>query len=272
MKKHIHLIFLFYYSSCLAAEDLVQIQSLESDYQNGKQEIRVLLPKTYDPKQKYRTVYVLPVFGGKEFGGFEVFKQLQANDTYNLIVVGMSFEKEPWYGDHASDPKVRQASYLQKCVVPLIEKQYSTVGATEGRLLFGFSKSGWGAFSLILKAPDFFGYAAAWDAPVTFKEFHYGMSQVYGTTEQLAKYRPDLLFSQQNANFQTKTRLVLTGHKSWGGQTKEAHQLMEREHIRHYFDDTLVFTHSWNKDWVAPTLAALMKVVTENDVTTKTRP
>ena len=31
-----------------------------------------------------------------------------------------------------------------KTVVPLIEEHYSTLGTAEGRLLFGFSKSGWG--------------------------------------------------------------------------------------------------------------------------------
>ena len=47
-----------------------------------------------------------------------------------------------------------------KTVVPLIEEHYSALGTAEGRLLFGFSKSGWGALTLILRNPDFFGYAA----------------------------------------------------------------------------------------------------------------
>ena len=78
-------------------------------------------------------------------------EQMNAHNEYNLIIVQMGFEKEPWFGDHATDPKVRQASYVKDFVVPFIEENYAALGSPEGRLLFGFSKSGWGAFSLIFK-------------------------------------------------------------------------------------------------------------------------
>ena len=37
------------------------------------------------------------------------------------------------------------------------------------RALLGFSKSGWGAWTLLLRHPDMFGRAAAWDAPMTME-------------------------------------------------------------------------------------------------------
>jgi len=67
--------------------------------------------------------------------------------------------------------------------IPFIEKHYSTKDAPEVRFLLGFSKSWWGAFSLIMTYPEFFGYAASWDAPMFFDRFHYSMEQVYGTLE-----------------------------------------------------------------------------------------
>lgn len=144
-------------SAVLASE--VEKHVVETEYQKGKREIRVLLPDDYKKTSAYRVLYVLPVGTGFDsFGyGLGILKEMNAHNKHNLIIVQMDFQKEPWFGDHATDPDVRQASYLKEFVVPFIGKNYSTLGTPEGRLLLGFSKSGWGAFSLILKYPEFFG-------------------------------------------------------------------------------------------------------------------
>jgi hypothetical protein len=248
----------------------VQTHIVETEYQNGPHEIRVLRPDDYLASKRYRILYVLPVEPefGCEFGcPLDILQEMNAHNRYDIIIVQMGFEKEPWYGDNVSDPKIRQASYLKDYIVPFVEKKYSTPGTLEERLLMGFSKSGWGAFSLILAYPDFFGYAAAWDAPILLTDFHFGMKQVYGTLEQLALYRPDLLIPKQKALFQKKARLVLTGETHWGkmipasggkSHTAETHRLLEKEGIPHYFNDSMGSEHRWNKLWMEPTLKALM--------------
>lgn len=50
----------------------------------------------------------------------------------------------PWYGDHANKSNIRQESYIRECLVPYMEKHFPTYEEKEGRLLLGFSKSGWG--------------------------------------------------------------------------------------------------------------------------------
>ena len=246
----------------------VEKHVVETEYQNGKQEIRVLLPDDYKKASSYRVLYVLPV--EKEFRdrfghGLRVLKEMNAHNQYDLIIVQMGFEKEPWFGDHATDPKVRQASYVKDFVVPFIEQKYSTPGTPEGRLLLGFCKSGWGAFSLILKYPEFFGYASAWDAPITFTTFRYGMKAVYGTPEQLALYRADLLIPKQKAFFERKTRLILTGKKLWGKETEQTHELLSKEGLKHHYDNTLASPHRWDKAWIKPTLSALMDLTEQDD-------
>ena len=251
-------------------QDGVKIHAVETEYQNGKQEIRILLPDKYSKESYYRVLYVLPVEKGfnQRYGyGLGVLKQMNAHNKYDIIIVQMGFEKEPWFGDHATDTKTRQASYLKEFVVPFIEKHYSTLGTAEGRLLFGFSKSGWGAFSLILTYPEFFGYAASWDAPMFFDGFHYGMGEVYGTLDQLNVYRSDILASKQKKHFQKKTRLVLTGEKDWGSSiaapnngshTVEMHILLEKEGIKHVYDNSIKAPHQWSEQWITSTLEALL--------------
>ena len=149
MKYRIYALTLVHAISTLLAAP-VEKYEVETEYQNGKQEIRVLLPDDYKMTRSYQVLYVLPVEKAfrKRFGyGLGVLEEMNAHNRYNLIIVQMGFEKEPWFGDHATDPKVRQASYVKEYVVPFIEKNYSTLGTSEGRLLLGFSKSGWGVQS-----------------------------------------------------------------------------------------------------------------------------
>jgi predicted alpha/beta superfamily hydrolase len=137
------LLFCYSYPAVHAAD--IEIHVVETKYQHGKQEIRVLLPDGYQKDGSYRVLYVLPVERGfkQEFGyGLRVLKHMDAHNLYNIIIVQMGFEKEPWFGDHATDSKVRQASYVKEFVVPYIEDRYATLGTPDGRLLFGFSKSG----------------------------------------------------------------------------------------------------------------------------------
>lgn len=244
---------------------------LESPYQNEPSEIRVLVPDSYDPKKKYPVVYILPVGAAKEAGqgsALIIFTMADLQNRYDVILAEPTYEITPWFGDHPTDAKIRQESYLRDFVVPFVEKNYSTLRTPEGRMLFGFSKSGWGAFALIFRNPDFFGYAASWDAPYFFADFRYGMEAVFGNTEYLKKYRPDLLVVQQKARFQSKTRLIMGGEDKWGkaiptpsggSHTGEMHELMDREGVRHTYRPDLKTLHTWSAEWVVPLFEELMK-------------
>jgi hypothetical protein len=274
--KQLILFSLFLFFSTLHGAGDIRVHRLESNYQNGIQEIRVLLPDDYRVSGCYRVLFVLPVEKGFEnhFGyGLGTMEEMDIHNRYQLIVVQPGFENEPWFGDHATDIKVRQASYLKDFVVPFIEKNYAASGTPEGRLLFGFSKSGWGALSLILSYSDYFGYAATWDAPLLFRDFHYGMQAVYGTGDQLDRYRPDQLIAKHKGDFQTRARIVLSGEKLWGNliqspvgetHTRAAHKLMLDYGVLHHYDIHVPSPHRWDKSWIDPVLSALMKL-TEGD-------
>ena len=250
----------------------IRTHSVESEYQKDSQEIRVLLPDDYDESTTYRVLYVLPVEPGfqQRYGyGLRVFEELDVHNKYNLIVVQPGFNGSPWLGDHPIDPKIRQASHFKDVVVPWIEKRYSTTGQPAGRLLFGFSKSGWAAIGLTLRYSDFFGYAASWDAPMMFDRFYFQMERVFGTTAQLDAFRPDLLVVKNKKQFQEKSRLVLTGEMSWGrlrpapgggSHTVEFHKLLVQHGVKHHYDNNLRFPHRWDARWMQPTLEALLRL------------
>lgn len=265
--------FLMFWLCCLTAypADALRVYVEESPYQRGPQEIRVLVPDSYDPQKKYRVVYVLAVGAGSS-SAVRVFRKADLQNRFDVILAEMSFESTPWFGDHPTDQKMRQESFVRDFAVPFVEGKYSTLGSPEGRLLFGFSKSGWGAYALIFRNPDFFGYAASWDAPFFFTDFRYGMDTVFGDTEHLKKYRPDLLVPVAKSHFQDRTRLVLGGEDKWGtmiptpsggSHTVEMHELMEKEGVRHVYRPDLKTKHTWGLAWIVPLFEELMKLPTD---------
>jgi enterochelin esterase-like enzyme len=147
-------------------------------------------------------------------------------------------------------------------VVPLIEGRYATVPGKEGRLLLGFSKSGWGALSLILLNPDFFGYAASWDAPLSWSteamRGQFGSGQQYGSLENYRHHHPVLAARRNPEPFRARKRLVVLGRSFWGKDNRLYHTILDELGILHHFDDELRTPHDWHPGWVGPALEALV--------------
>lgn len=236
-----------------ASKNGVLVHEATCPYQKGTTHIHVLLPDKLEPDRKYPVIYVLPVEpgNGTRWGsGLEEVRKLNLHNKLNIIFVMPTFSDWPWYCDHPTDPMLRQETYLVAVVVPFIEKTYPASRSAEGRLLLGFSKSGFGAWSLLLRHPNLFGRAAAWDAPLNMAApSKFGMGPVYGTQENFEKYRiPSLLQRQQNKL--TTLRLSLCGHCNFGEHHAEIHQLMTRLGIPHEFLETRRQTHHWNAGWI----------------------
>lgn len=242
-------------------------QTLKSDYQKGMCKIYVHTPDSYDPAKKYRVLYLLSPIADSGLG-YLWCRTMNIFNKYDIIVVDLTFEKDPWYGDHSTDPSVRQASYLHDFAIPYVESHYSTLGTPEGRYLLGVSKGGWGAFSLILRNPEFYGYAGSWDAPFLLDHFEWNMEEIFGTQQQLDLFRPDLLVPQKRADFQKKTRLVLGGgtlfgaYKAPGGKdhTVEMDRLLQANGIPHVYLANIKGAHGWDPLWMEPMIKALMEL------------
>jgi len=249
-----------------------------SPYLKGENEVEVLLPDTFDKAKQYRVLYVLPVepgIGGYFGDGLQEMRKADVHNRYDLICVAMAFDTVPWFGAHATDPQIRHEDHLMKVVVPLVESRCPTLGTREGRLLLGFSKSGWGAFSLILRNPGFFGYACSWDAPLMVEwPGNWGIKEHFGTQENFEKYQIPRLFEKQASLFKKRTRLVLLGEMVFGaadspdtrGHAVLAHEKMTELGIRHAYRNDLKIPHQWKSDagpdkgWEKPAVDMLMEI------------
>lgn len=240
----------------------VRVHNIKSEYQAGTTQIRVLLPDRLDKGKRYPVLYVLPVEArnGNRYGdGLAVIRKSNLHNKHGLICVAPTFSHLPWYADHPSDKTIRQESYFLKTVVPLVDKTYPTQAKRDGRLLLGFSKSGWGAFCLLLRNPTTFGKAAAWDAPLMMKPpGRYGSKPIFGSVKNFERYRITALLKKQGTALGQSPRLILTGYGNFRPQHVAFRKLMQELKVPHVYRDGPKRKHHWNSGWVAEAVGLLV--------------
>jgi S-formylglutathione hydrolase FrmB len=243
-------------------KDGILIHEVRSPYQAGTTQIRVLLPDKPLKSQGYPVVFVLPVEAGAEnrYGdGLLEVKNLGLHNKLQAVFVAPTFTHLPWYADHPTKADIRQEGYFLKVVVPWIEKTYPVQAEAGGRFLLGFSKSGWGAFSLLLRHPDVFAKAAAWDAPLLMdRPGRYGSGDIFGTPENFEPYQITKLLKARADTFQKGKRLILLGYGNFRDQHEEVHALMQKLQIDHDYRDGPARKHDWDSGWVAEAVELLL--------------
>jgi len=239
------------------------VHEIQSPLQAGKTDVRVLLPDKREPGKRYPVVYVLPVEAGRESRFGDGLTEVKKHDLHNklgAIFVAPTFAQLPWYADHATKADLRQETYFLQVVMPLLDKEYPTQAEASGRLLLGFSKSGWGAFSLLLRHPEQFGKAAAWDAPLMMAEPNrFGMGDIFGTQANFEKYQLTKLLAQRADQFRTGKRLISLGYGSFREHHEQSHALMDKLKIDHVYRDGPPRKHDWHSGWVSEAAGLLLE-------------
>ncbi len=232
----------------------VLVHEVRSPYQSKTTQVRVLLPDQREKGKTYPVVYVLPVEAGTEsrYGdGLKEVQKLDLHNTLKAVFVTPTFSHLPWYADHPTKPEVRQEGYLLKVVVPFVDKTYPVRVEADGRLLLGFSKSGWGAWSLLLRNPDVFGRAAAWDAPLMLdRPGKYGSGDIFGTADNFEGYRVSNLLEAKANKLQKEKRLILLGYGNFRSEHEQAHALLDKLKVAHEYRDGPARKHDWHSGWV----------------------
>jgi enterochelin esterase-like enzyme len=236
--------------------------TVRSACQRGETEIALLLPTPFTKGKQYPVIYVLPVEGhGKHrYGdGMREILERDLHRKHEAIFVAPSFSDLPWYADHPQDPRLRQESYFLKVVVPFVEKSYPAIPERRGRLLLGFSKSGWGAWTLLLRHGETFEKAAAWDAPLMMQTVgKYGNKPIFAAQDNFEKYRVTDLLKARRDQLLGEPRLILTGYGSFRQDHRQAHELLTRLEIPHLYRDGPKRKHDWHSGWVAEAVGLLL--------------
>lgn len=244
-------------------DNQILVYTLKTDYQYGPNNIFAILPDKREPNQKFPVLYILPVSSGSEaaLAGLKEALRLNLHNRYHVIFVAPAFEKMPWYADHPTDKNIRQESYFLDAVVPFIDKTLPAYKTSDKRYLLGFSKSGWGAWSLLLRHPDNFSRAVSWDAPLAMNQAKdYNSPDIFGTQENFEQYRIiNLLHNRAMMRQKPPARLVLLGYGYFEQDDLKIHQMMNALDIPHYWDHGPKRIHSWDSGWLEPAVDIVMQ-------------
>lgn len=237
------------------------IHKVRSPYQAGSTRIRVLLPEQVGSHEPHPVIYVLPVEvqNGSRYGdGLREVRRHDLHNRYRAIFVTPTFSHPPWYADHPSETILRQETYLLDVVIPFVEKTYPIIARREGRRLLGFSKSGWGAWTLLLRHPEVFDRAAQWDAPVMMGwPSQFDSAEIFATRDNFERYHIQRLVHEKYPALGPECRLWLAGYGTFRAHQREMHALLERLQIRHEYRDGPDRPHDWHSGWVSEAVAWL---------------
>lgn len=248
-------------TATLSAAEIVH--HLRSPRQAGKTTVRVFLPDAPVPPAQPRLLLVLPVEAGTESRWGDPAAEIRRTDIanrYQLVVAIPTFTALPWYADHPSDDRLQQEAYLLRDVLPLIDRYHGTESASGRTLLVGFSKSGWGAWSLLLRNPGTFARAAAWDAPLMqSKPDKYGMGPIFGDQANFNGYLVSDLVKRRAELLRGRRRLVLTGYfESFRPHHVAMHELLKELGVPHSYRDGPKRDHHWESGWLDEAVSLLV--------------
>ena len=253
------------------AGDGFREHKVRSPYQAADTALRVLLPDNLEAGKRYRVLYVLPVHEAGVYrhgDGLTEIRKLGYHNTHSLICAAPAFTTKPWFADHDLNPEKRDESHLLKTVVPFVDEHYPTITAKEGRLLIGFSKSGWGALTLLLRNPEVFHKAVGWDIGIRvdtgpFDEAFDRVSRVardFGSFENFEKYRISKLVRTHAKGLGDEVRLFYFNRdgnvRGWGGA--QIHDLLVEQGIPHRYVFEPYRDHRWDSGWIPEAMEFLV--------------
>lgn len=254
-------------ASAEIAENGIWVHQLKSPHQARETSLRVLVPDELIEGKKYPVLFVLPVHEDGNFkhgdGLAEVLKA-DFHNTHQLICVAPAFSSEPWYADHDQNAEKLDESHLLKTVIPFVETNYPVRTDCQGRLLIGFSKSGWGAMTLLLRHPETFQKAVGWDPGIRVDTGPFGpgynrkerIRRDFGSDENFEKYRISTLLKTRGKGLGSEVRLFYFnrdgGPRAIGGA--QIHNLMVSEGVPHRYVMEAHREHRWDSGWIPEAL------------------
>jgi hypothetical protein len=230
----------------------------------GPHTLRVLRPTNPAAGVAHNFVYTLPVEvqGGTTYGdGLDTLRALNAANQYNLTIIEPSFGAPPWYANNPTDSNLQYETFMASDLQPWVKANLATT-AIEQHWLLGFSKSGLGAIDLLLKHPDLFTLAAAWDFPADMSTYNaYDAAQNYGSDANFqANYRLSGTFvDAYKTPFLTQNRIWIDGYADFRVDVEDFDTLLTSHGMLHTTAPEVQRTHLWSSGWVPSALAGLQQ-------------
>ncbi|MDD7885753.1 hypothetical protein [Flavivirga sp. 57AJ16] len=209
-----------------------------------------------DVNKELNIVFVLPVKQGQTYNFGDPLTNLKDSSFYtkevkdNVIFIHPIFKNIPWYANHPTDITIQQQTD-SKNFVTFIKNKYSNFLSLNVSMI-GFSKSGWGALSLLMHQPTIADHVFIWDAPLGIDEltFGYEMVPVFVNDAHFDTYDLNTRLPSEAVNLENKGIYIGGYHEFEVFSELITDEFVNYPNIDYVLDDTLSFGHAWNIEWM----------------------
>jgi len=238
---------------------------VSSDRQMLETTIRVLEPDNLDRIETPRVLFLLPSCPELSHRSGDGLDQVLVNDLHNrhgLIAVAPTYSDWPWMTDLPDQQMFRQLLYFLEDVVGFIDRLYPS----RTRLLVGYSKGGSAAIQLLLRYPELFAAAAAFDSPIMKTQpDQWEMPYFWPNPEHFQDFAIPHLLRTRGKQLGSAPRIGLFGYGNFGKNAPDwtfdhlsaGHELMNELGIPHLYDNRTQRKHRWDSGWLPDATAAL---------------
>lgn len=242
--------------------------SVTSTRQQLQTVIRVLEPDDLASVENPRVVYLLPStpeLSHRSGDGLDEALRGDLHNRYGLVFVAPTYSDWPWMTDLPDQAMFQQLMYFLDEVVPFIDSRYPVLP----RLLIGYSKGGAAALQILLRHPDRFAAAAAFDSPVMkTRPDEWEMPYFWPNPEHFADFAIPHLLRTRGGELGDAPRIALFGYGNFGKDAphwsrdhlSEAHELLDALGIPHVYDNARFRAHRWDSGWLPDAVDALARM------------
>jgi len=242
--------------------------SVTSTRQQLQTVIRVLEPDDLDSVESPRVVYLLPStpeLSHRSGDGLDEALRNDLHNRYGLVFVAPTYSDWPWMTDLPDQAMFQQLMYFLDEVVPFIDSRHPSLS----RLLIGYSKGGSAALQILLRHPDRFAAAAAFDSPVMkTRPDEWEMPYFWPNPEHFEDFAIPHLLRTRGGELGDVPRIALLGYGNFGKDAppwshdhlSEAHELLDGLGVPHVYDNARYRAHRWDSGWLPEAVDALARM------------
>lgn len=239
--------------------------TVTSSRQQFETVLRVLEPDLMPPDTSRRIVYLLPStpeLSHRSGDGMDEVLRQNLHNRHQMVFVAPSYSDWPWMTDLPDQPMFQQLMFFLEEIVPFVDSLYPS----SPRLVIGYSKGGSAALQILLRHPELFTAAAAFDSPLmkTVPD-QWEMPYFWPNPEHFEGFSIPHLLHGRGSNLGDCPRIALFGYGNFGKDApdwshdhlSEAHDLLGELGIPHVYRNDQPRAHRWDSGWLPEAIATL---------------
>ncbi|MCC2028078.1 hypothetical protein KEC56_00800 [Microbacterium sp. YMB-B2] len=245
--------------------------SVTSTRQQFETVVRVLEPDDLANIKNPPVVYLLPStpeLSHRSGDGLDEALRGDLHNRYGMVFVAPTYSDWPWMTDLPDQPTLQQLMFFLDEIVPFVDGVYPS----STRALIGYSKGGSAAVQILVRYPELFTAAAAFDSPVMkTRPDDWEMPFFWPNPEHFADFAIPHLLRTRGERLGGAPRIALFGYGNFGKDApawshdhlSEAHALLDELGIPHVYDNERYRAHRWDSGWLPDAVDAVSEMIAQ---------